>query len=108
MSRDETAPATHVGAAAQHFSNKYSGSSNYLMLMANVMIVGFEPGHGTYVDVDFVSPPTGCPLGVSAVWDASGVELAKLAMAHGKRMNIVYRRTGFSWSDIVDLAVLNF
>jgi hypothetical protein len=96
-----------VGLAENYLADKHS-RANYLMLKARVVLFGCEPGHSSYVGVDFVSPPKGAPLGVSTTWNPEGVELARFAMAHGKHLIIVYRQTGFTWDDIVDLCVVDY
>ena len=99
---------TYFGSAKDCMRQKYLNKPGYLMVTARVMLVGFGPGSGTYVAVDFVPPPAGGPLGVSTIWDDRGVELAKFAMAHGKRLVIVYRQPGFTWSDVVDICVVDY
>ena len=101
-----TYPVT-LAPGEDYLSAKYQASADHVMVRARVSLVGLEPLHPgiQYVGLTFDPPPPNGPLGVSTIGDAQGVELAKLAMVSDLRMVIVYRTSGFGWSDIVDLAV---
>jgi len=101
--------SVEVGKPKDYIAKKLAAAQavGYVGVQARVDLVGFEPPNGgTFVSVQFTPPPPGGPLGVSTVWDPKGVDYARFALAHNKKLLILYKGTGFGWSDIVDLAIL--
>lgn len=89
----------------------FSQENNHTLRYARVMIVQASAlKRAAYVGVNFVPKPTSAPLGVTTMWEASGVDLARFAMAHGKQLLILYRglNPAYAWQDIIELCAIDF
>ena len=88
-----------------------AAGQTHTVRIAKVMSIGFNPRNAsTYVGINFVPRPSSGPLGVTTVWEERGVDLARFAMAHGKKLLVLYRGTdpSYRWSDVIELDVLDY